>query len=109
MDILIGQFKKGYRTSEFWVALITGLVVIANVFLPDDYQLDTESLVAAAGAASAYILSRGYLKNGRAQALGMSAPINLPDPPAEVPYENPPVPDVEVNGLIDSNPHMGGV
>ena len=61
------QFKKGYKTSEFWLTAGTWLFAVANgVF---DLGLDVETIAAAAATTVGYVLNRGYLKRGRVQAL----------------------------------------
>lgn len=47
---------KGWRTSEFWLAL-AGLIL--PVAAP---HLDTNSIFTLTGTVVAYILSRGYVK-----------------------------------------------
>lgn len=54
---------KGYKTSEFWVAVVTSLSTLLNQSgILGDFSLPVESLATIAGIAGAYILSRGVAK-----------------------------------------------
>ena len=54
---------KGYKTSEFWVATITSIVVILNGSgILGDVVLPVESIGIIAGIVGAYIISRGVSK-----------------------------------------------
>lgn len=67
---LTAQFKKGYKTSEFWLTIIGALVVLINATTGLD--LDGESIIGIIGAIIAYVASRSYLKGHRVEALAMS-------------------------------------
>lgn len=70
-ELLSSQFKKGWRTSEFWLAVGTVATVVGNgVF---DLGIDSESLLAMVGTGASYILGRSYLKRFRATTLGYAA------------------------------------
>jgi hypothetical protein len=88
MDYLVGQFKKGYKTTEFWLTLIGGAVVLLNGAF--GWDLDAASITAMAGSVAAYVLGRSYLKGQRATAVSFAPP--EPDAPeAEVLSLAPPV------------------
>lgn len=60
------KVTKGYKTSEFWVTLITGLLVSLNQSgILGDVVLPIESLSAVIAVAATYILSRGIAKKGQ--------------------------------------------
>lgn len=63
LNTIITESKKGYRTTEFWVAAVVSLLtVLDGVPLPEKF----EGFVLA-GIAVAYTLSRGFAKSGVAQ------------------------------------------
>jgi len=64
---LIGQFKKGYRTSEFWLTLLGVGVIAGSSELGVD--LSTEQVVGIIGAVATYAGQRGWLKVNRVKAL----------------------------------------
>ena len=67
---IVDQFKKGYKTSEFWVGLITLLGPPIAVF--SGYKFDVEGAVTVIGsvfAAITYIGSRTWLKRKRIDAV----------------------------------------
>lgn len=60
LPAVIKESKAGYRTTEFWVAVIGSLLTVLNgVPLPEKYE---GVVVALFGAV--YILSRGIAKKG---------------------------------------------
>jgi len=64
LDQLAGQYKKGYRTSEFWVALLVGLVqMVAASFNPNQTLKAQLSNLTWVGIS--YILARTGLKVAR--------------------------------------------
>lgn len=67
MNQLAAMFKKGYRTSEFWLALTTTTVIGADAAF--DLGLDTESLTGMAGLVISYVFGRSWLKGKRVAAL----------------------------------------
>ena len=69
MDTLIAQFKKGYKTTEFWAAAVTGGVILTEGATSLD--LDNEGIIGLAVTVASYILSRGYLKAKRVDAVQM--------------------------------------
>jgi len=52
--------KAGYKTSEFWVAVVTANVPLLNAAF--GLNLPVEAIASIAGVAAAYILSRGVAK-----------------------------------------------
>ena len=55
--------KRGYKTSEFWVATLTSIAVILNQSgLLGTFVLPVESIGTIAGIVATYILSRGLAK-----------------------------------------------
>ncbi len=71
---LPAQFKKGWKTTEFWGAAVAASIpvvgFVANAF---GVQVDTDTLMLATTGFIpyvAYILNRGFLKGKRAEALG---------------------------------------
>lgn len=83
MDYLVGQFKKGYKTTEFWLTIVGGVVVLLNGAL--GWDLDAASITGMAGSIAAYVLGRSYLKGQRAEAVGYAAlpeyEVNITAPP----------------------------
>lgn len=72
MDIA-SQFKKGYKTTEFWVGAIpsavAGIAVIAKLFGVD---VDETALTAALVGfipGTGYVLGRSWLKKSRVEAM----------------------------------------
>lgn len=66
---VVSQFKKGYKTTEFWVAALSAAIPagawLAHLF---GYDVETEELLAASiGLAPGlgYILQRGWVKKQR--------------------------------------------
>lgn len=59
---IIKETKAGYRTTEFWVAIVGLIIVNLNglvMTLPDKYQA-----IATAAIAAFYAVSRGQAKSG---------------------------------------------
>ena len=83
MDYLVGQFKKGYKTTEFWLTIIGGAVVLLNGAF--GWELDAASITGMVGSVAAYVIGRSYLKGQRAQAVGYAIPETevsaIPAPP----------------------------
>src|ERR1700730_6113878 len=66
---LAGQYKKGYRTSEFWVALLVGLVqTLAASFNPNQTLKAQLSNLTWVGIS--YILARSGLQTARTVSAG---------------------------------------
>jgi murein DD-endopeptidase MepM/ murein hydrolase activator NlpD len=64
-----GQYKKGYRTSEFWVSLLVGLVqTLAAAFNPNQTLKAQLSNLTWVGIS--YILARSGLKTARIVSAG---------------------------------------
>ena len=76
---MIDQFKKGYKTTEFWItSVISSIPAFAFVATLFGYELDTEQLVVAVGALAqplSYLFNRTWLKRKRIEgmALGIQA------------------------------------
>ena len=79
---LTGQYKKGYRTSEFWVALLVGLVqTLAASFNPNQTLKAQLSNLTWIGIS--YILARSGLKVARlTSASRVVAAVAAVNPPA---------------------------
>src|ERR1700736_6496885 len=79
---LTGQYKKGYRTSEFWVALLVGLVqTVAASFDPNQTLKAQLSNLTWVGIS--YILARTGLKGARlTSASRVVAAVAAVSPPA---------------------------
>jgi len=77
---VIDQFKLGYKTTEFWVAVITGLVpVVAWAGAAVGFDIDSAQLAASMigmAPAFAYILGRSWLKKSRVEALAAQVVVN---------------------------------
>lgn len=67
------QFKKGWRTTEFWQSAIIGLVpVVAFGGAVFGVEIDQAALIASLSAivpATGYVISRSWLKRKRLDAL----------------------------------------
>lgn len=60
LPLIVEESKAGYKTTEFWVAVVISLLTVLNgIPLPDKY----EGLVVA-GLGAAYAISRGLAKKG---------------------------------------------
>lgn len=71
MDQITEQFKKGYKTSEFWTTVLTP--VATYVAMLTSYDADVAGLAAALSATATsvtYIFQRGFLKKARVRSLG---------------------------------------
>lgn len=66
-DKIVGQFKKGWKTSELHTTLFTFGVVIANAVF--DLDFDGEELGTLVAANVGYVLSRTGVKFGRLRTL----------------------------------------
>jgi len=80
---LTSHFKKGYKTSEFWLTLGAALIVLLNSAF--GWDLDPESIIGMAAAIIAYVTGRSYLKTKRVAAVAA-----LPEEEGS-PEEPPPV------------------
>jgi hypothetical protein len=83
MDYLVGQFKKGYKTTEFWLTIIGGAVVLLNGAF--GWDLDAASITGMVGSVAAYVIGRSYLKGQRVQAASYASlpesEVGVPAPP----------------------------
>ena len=57
------NMKTGWKTSEFWVALVAANIAVFNTHL--GLNLPGEAVAAVVGVAAAYALSRGVAKLGQ--------------------------------------------
>ncbi len=81
--------KTGYRTTEFWVTVLTHVAwVVAVVFHRDlSNYVPAAAVLAAAIATAVYSVSRGQVKSAHAgmvraaMSAGTSGPASVPDPP----------------------------
>lgn len=65
IDNIADQFKKGYKTSEFWISLVTKVAVIVGVL---GFNLDTaeiSTLIAVTLGSDTYGGFRTWLKRKR--------------------------------------------
>jgi hypothetical protein len=60
--------KPGYRTTEFWVTVLTYVINLANFTGIWDFVSNWHSGVLMVVAGSAYKISRGLAKNGALRA-----------------------------------------
>jgi hypothetical protein len=75
LNTIITESKKGYKTTEFWVSIVVGLLtVLDGIPLPEKFE---GVVVGAIGLA--YVLSRGFAKQG------VPAVVVEEVPPAPVP------------------------
>lgn len=64
---VIANFKKGYKTTEFWSTVLTlGAVLADGVF---DLGVDTEGIVTLIGVNLSYVLGRSWVKTNRLKAI----------------------------------------
>jgi hypothetical protein len=82
LEQLTAQYKKGYRTSEFWIALLVGLVqTVAASFNPNQTLKAQLSNLTWVGIS--YILARSGLKVARlTSASRVVAAVAAVSPPA---------------------------
>ena len=103
LDALVSQYKQGYKTSEFWVALAAGVAPAVAAGIDPNKRL-SDQLNHVVWLAIAYILARGGLKVARvtthakvvtaalasAPGPGLAAPASTngtPDPAAAIGLE----------------------
>lgn len=55
----MGYDKPWYQRSKFWVAVVSGLLIVANEGL--NFNLPAESMMAVAGVVIAYILGQSQV------------------------------------------------
>lgn len=72
---IIEQFKKGYKTSEFWTTIITLGVLVANEIFGID--LDGESIAGLVAINFSWVTGRSYLKVKRMNAAVQSFDYSL--------------------------------
>jgi hypothetical protein len=65
MKVKMMQNKKGYQTSEFWVATIGSVAGILNQSGLFGFMLPIEALVTLASMPISYIMSRTYVKGSK--------------------------------------------
>lgn len=57
------EVKPGYKTTEFWVTVITSVATALNQSgVLGSFSLPTEALATIAGIVASYVLSRGVAK-----------------------------------------------
>src|ERR1700680_4136413 len=88
LEQLTAQYTKGYRTSEFWVALLVGLVqTLAAAFNPNQTMkaqlsnltwVGISYILARSGLKTARIVSAGRVISSVAQAGAQSAGVAVP-------------------------------
>ena len=55
--------KTGYKTTEFWLTVVTTVVTLLNQSgLLGSIVLPVEGIMTVAGVVSTYIISRGFAK-----------------------------------------------
>lgn len=60
--------KPGYKTTEFWLTAITGLVAIVNQSGAFHFQIPVETVTQVVTVVGAYVGSRSVLKAVQAYA-----------------------------------------
>lgn len=61
--------KKGYKTTEFWLALVTSVATLLNQSgILGDFTLPLEAVAGIAGVVISYIIGRSVVKSGEAKA-----------------------------------------
>jgi hypothetical protein len=79
---ILGQFKKGIYTSEFWLVLIAGVwTAIQQGYQPDRSFSEQAINLALIGGAAAYGFGRSYLKGKRVIA---TAVVSTGQAPAQI-------------------------
>lgn len=68
IESVLSQFKKGFKTTEFWASVVTTVIIVASdkVF---GVKLSGEQVIGLAGSAMTYIASRTWLKTQRLRAI----------------------------------------
>jgi len=56
----MGDIKAGWKTSEFWVTVVTANVPLLNAAL--GWNLPVEAMATMVGVVASYVLSRGLSK-----------------------------------------------
>lgn len=69
VDALTSQYKKGWKTSELWVAVAVGLAQVLGVTIDSNAALN-DQLSNLTWVAISYILGRSGLKVARVNAQG---------------------------------------
>lgn len=69
MDNIADQFKKGYKTSEFWISLLSKAAVIVGVLGFDLDTAEITTLVAVTLGSDTYGGWRTWLKRKRIDAV----------------------------------------
>lgn len=73
MDNLVDQFKKGYKTSEFWISLLSKVAVVVGVLGFDLETAEIATLVSVTLGSDAYGGWRTWLKRKRIDGAVTSA------------------------------------
>lgn len=61
--------KPGYKTTEFWLAVITSVATLLNQSgVLGSFTLPIESIVTVAGIVISYVIGRSVVKTGEAKA-----------------------------------------
>jgi hypothetical protein len=94
LDALVSQYKQGYKTSEFWVALAAGIVPAVTAGIDPNKRL-SDQLNHVVWVAIAYILARGGLKVARVTTHGKVVTALATSTPAAAPVT------VSTNGAPD--------
>lgn len=91
------DFKEGYKTSEFWLSIVSlGVPIGASLAMMFGYTVDQEALITALSGtitSGFYVIGRSWLKKSRNERAGLveSAEIyRLPLVDAPVEDEAPP-------------------
>ena len=76
VDKFSAMFKKGYKTSEFWVALVTGgYLAGTQVFDPSKSLKEQAPAIVLAVLGSVYVFARTGLKTRRLDVLSVLASV----------------------------------
>lgn len=65
---LVKETKEGYKTTEFWLVLVTGILINVQPAVPEKWQA-----ILTAALAALYALGRGVAKNGVPEVDGSKA------------------------------------
>jgi hypothetical protein len=77
LELLRAAMKGGFRTSEFWLSALAVVLPLADTAASNAHG--TVGIIASAGVAAAYAVSRGYVKGKAASAVSTAAASEVAD------------------------------